>query len=53
MINVPIWVFVLYNVCVGGQILLIIWKIIAYKINKKEYYKYLEEEYGKNRQDHE
>lgn len=48
MISIPIFVFVLLIVASCGHFFYWIFWVIARKKDKKEYYRYLEEEYGKN-----
>lgn len=45
-IEIPVIVFVLLCISVVGNCLTIIWLFLLRRIRKKEYYEYLEEEYG-------
>ena len=51
MISMPIWVFVLLVLSSVGHIILIAWWIIGRRIDRKEYHRYLEEEYGKHKKE--
>ena len=45
-IEIPVIVFVLLIISVVGNCLTIIWLFLLRRSRKKEYYEYLEEEYG-------
>lgn len=53
MISIPIWVFVLLCVVACGHFIFGIFWLIARKLDKKEYERYLEEEYGQRNREEE
>ena len=51
MISVPVWLFVILVISLVINVVLTAYLLIGHHFQKRDYYEYLEEEYGKKVED--